>query len=275
VACKSIPTLVIIQGNEMNFKLIIMTIAICVGIVSYFLLLALFKTPKKKNTLMVGTAAGYAPFVSINNQGVYEGFDIDVAQAIADTLGKQLVVRDMGSMSSLFMALEQGSIDVIIWGLSITQDRLKRVAMINYQGEVTTAYSLLFWEAIPATIHSIKDMKGATICVEPASSQAQVLEKYTFITPLYTEKVDDALLNIMYGKADAALVEPAIAKKFMNKYAQIKMLPLPLTPEDQVEGIGIAVKKNNISLINDIQCAVSELKQKGIIKQYEMKWNVS
>ena len=102
------------------------------------------KAARGGNEFIVGTAAQYAPWVSINEQGEYEGFDIDVAQALAKTMGKTLVIKDLGSMASLFMALEQGSIDVIMWGMSITKERLQRVNMVRYSGETITTYPLLF-----------------------------------------------------------------------------------------------------------------------------------
>lgn len=49
------------------------------------------------NDLIVGTTSGYAPYVSINAEGEYEGFDIDVAKALADKLGRKLVIKDFGT----------------------------------------------------------------------------------------------------------------------------------------------------------------------------------
>lgn len=234
-----------------------------------------FKDNKDADTLIIGTAANYAPFVSINPQGEYEGFDIDIAQEIGRILNKKVIIQDLGSMAPLFMALEQGSIDLIIWGLSITQERVKKVSMVRYQGEKTTAYSLIFWKQIPAGISSIEDMKGMTVCVEPASAQDSALSAYPFVDKKSTERVDDALLNIQYAKADAALVEPAIAKKFKNKYPEIEILDLPLSPENQVEGIGIVIKKSNAELTQTIQQAVEILQRNGAITQLEEKWNIS
>jgi ABC-type amino acid transport substrate-binding protein len=201
------------------------------------------KTRSKENELVIGTAAGYAPFVSVDPQGNYEGFDIDVAHLLAQELNKELVINDLGSMVPLFTALDQGSIDAIIWGLSITQDRLKKVAMIRYQGDIVTAYPLIFCNEIPRNVKTIHDMKGMTVCCEPATSQEAVLAKYPFITIKPTEKIDDALLNLQGSKADAALVEPAIARKFQKKYPEIRMMWVELRPEDQVHGVGIAIKK--------------------------------
>jgi ABC-type amino acid transport substrate-binding protein len=229
---------------------------------------------KDSSTFIVGTASGYAPFVSINQNGDYEGFDIDVATALSAKMGTTLEIKDLGSMASLFMALEQGSIDAIIWGLSVTQDRLKKVAMVRYQGEDVTAYSLIFWQNIPAGITDISAMTDMTICVEPASSQDGVLSRYPLVHKMFTEKVDDALLNIQYGKADAALVEPTIAKKFKNKYPEIQILEIPLAPEDQVHGVGIAIKQDNHSLREKVTLAIRQLDDEGLIKEYEKKWDI-
>ena len=259
----------------MNLKIIICVTALLAMGGSFIWLKKSNLLQKDPNVLIVGTAAGYAPFVSINFQGEYEGFDIEVAHALAKQLGKQLILKDLGSMTSLFTALDQGSIDVIMWGISITPDRLKKVAMINYQGDITRSYPLIFWKVIPAGIQKISDMKGKTVCVEPASSQDAVLSKYAFINKFPTEKVDDALLNIQYGKVDAAFVEPAIAQKFKNKYPEIQILDVPLAPEDQVQGIGIVIKQNNTHLITQVQQAVATLKSTGSIAQLEQKWDIA
>ncbi|MEX0940216.1 MAG: transporter substrate-binding domain-containing protein [Candidatus Babeliales bacterium] len=256
----------------MNFKIALSMLLLFSFIGAYFL----YRNDAQiqDNVFIVGTTAGYAPFVSINEQGEYEGFDIDVAKLLTQKLGKKLILKDLGSMTGLFMALNQGSIDAIMWGLSITPDRLKKVVLINYQEKLITSYPLLFWENIPAGITCINDMRGMTICVEPNSSQDAVLSKYAFIIKKPIEQIDDALLSIQYHKADAALVEPAIAKKFKNRYSQIQMLNVNLNKEEQEQGIGIAIKKENNFLIKQIKKAINELKRDGIIKQYEEKWDV-
>jgi polar amino acid transport system substrate-binding protein len=260
--------------RQLKFLVPIIIVGLIIVIIDTFV-----KYPNKHSNnnpavFIVGTAAGYAPFVSVNQKGDYEGFDIDMANELAEQMGKKLVIQDLGSMAALFTALDQGSIDGILWGLSITQDRLKRVAMIRYQGETTRAYPLIFWNTIPQGVNSIAEMSGKTICVELASSQEMVLNKYPSINKLLIEKVDDGLLNIQYGKADAALVEPAIAKKFKNKYPQIQILDIPLMPEDQVQGIGIAIKQNNMQLIKQVNTAIEKLRNAGRVTQLEQKWGI-
>lgn len=227
------------------------------------------------NVLIIGTAAGYAPFASINEQGVFEGFDIDVANALADKLGKNIVLQDFGSMTALMLALDQGKIDAIIWGVTITDARLKKYAMVHYYGETIDTYPLVFWNSIPAGVTTLDDMAGLTVCVEPSSSQYAVIEQYPQITVLPVDKVDDALLNIQYGKADAALLESAIAYKFKNKCPQIHILDVPLAPHDREQGVGIVMRRNDAALIKQVTDVIAVLKSDKTIQDYATRWGIA
>lgn len=255
-----------------KIKMVVMIALLAVTSAIYFFRQQ--STQNNEHYFVVGTAAGYAPFASVNQSGQYEGFDIDVARALADQMGKTLVIKDLGSMTSLFMALDQGMIDAIIWGISITQERLEKVAMIHYQGAAQLTQPLIFWNTIPENIKTLDDIKDATVCVEPGSSHAAVLAKYPNIRTISIEKVDDALLHIQYGKADAAFVEPAIAQKFKNKYPEIKIIDVPLPISDQVHGVGIVVKKNRQVYIDKIVQAIAVLKTSGTIEQSAQQWNI-
>lgn len=262
----------------MNYKRILFITLCTIGLaMGYYLSLQVERCPQEQ-TLRFGIVTGYAPFVSTNAQGDYEGFDIDVAQDVARAVARKPVFKDYGSMTSLLLALDQGSVDAIIWGLSITKDRLKKVTMIHYHGTDITSYPFIFWnKEIKKTI-TPQDLHGMTICVEPGSTQAAILERYAAkenFTLIPTERIDDALLSIQYGKADAAFVEPAIAHKFKTMYAEISSTEFPLTPEDYEQGIGIAIKKDNVLVKNLIQNGVKQLKINNALTKYEKKWGLA
>src|SRR5688572_6002780 len=79
---------------------------------------------EKSSELVLGTNAGYPPYESVNANGDVEGFDIDVANAIAKKLNRKLVVKDM-SFDALILALKQDKFDIIMSGISITAAREK------------------------------------------------------------------------------------------------------------------------------------------------------
>jgi len=224
--------------------------------------------------LVVGTTSGYAPYVSLDNQGNYEGFDIDLAQLLAKKLNKKLVLKDLGSMPSLMLALKQGKIDALIWAVSITEDRLKNYEMVYYQGDKTTETPFLFWNKIPEGIKSIEDLDKGTICAEAGSFQEDILKKFPGIKIKNVDKVTDAIMEIKFGKSAATTIDHSLVSRFQAQYPEIKVLNLPLPAKDQSLGNGICLNKANQELAGQVRKAVEELKAEGKIAELEKKWKL-
>jgi polar amino acid transport system substrate-binding protein len=70
--------------------------------------------------LKVGTGAGYYPFEMIDKTGKTVGFDMDIAQAMADALGVELQVVDFKDFDAILPALGAGQIDMILAGMTIS-----------------------------------------------------------------------------------------------------------------------------------------------------------
>lgn len=231
----------------------------------------------KDDTLILGTMSGWPPFVTIDNNAQYQGFDIDIAHEIAKRLNKKLVIKDMDT-AMLITALTQGKVDFIMTGLSITSDRQKRIEMLPYQGDIIKELTLIFWDKIPESISSLQDIKkipNAIICVEPGSSQEEFIKKQNLeqsgIT-LMESNPTESLLNLKYGKAITCLLEPSIFSDFKTRYPNLKAINVPLDKADQIMGNGIGIKKDNKVLITKIETIINELKTNGFIAQSENKW---
>jgi len=226
---------------------------------------------------IVGTTSGYAPYVSINAEGEYEGFDIDIATALADKLGRRLVIKDFGSMPALILALKQNKADALIWSISITQERQKQMAMVYYQGEKVTSLPLLFWGEIPDNINGLEDMANnpkAVISVEAGSFQENVLLSIPGLNLKQVDKVSDAILELKYAKSQAALIDNSLKPIYMEKFPKLKSLTVDLPESKQSMGNGICLNSNKRDLIAAIQKAVNELFSDGTIANLEAKWRL-
>lgn len=226
---------------------------------------------------VVGTTSGYAPYVSLDAQGKYEGFDIDLAELLAKKLNKKLVLKDLGSMPSLMLALKQGKIDTLIWAVSITEDRLKNIEMVYYQGDKMIEMPFLFWNKIPEGITSIadlgKDSKKA-VCAEAGSFQEDVLKKFSGVNIKNVDKITDAIMEIKFGKSFSTTVDPSLLPRFQAQYPEIKVLNLPLPTSAQSLGNGIGISKSNQELAAQVRKAVDELIAEGKIAELEKKWKL-
>jgi arginine transport system substrate-binding protein len=235
------------------------------------------RTPEDPNILKIGMMSGWAPFMTVNKKGEFEGFDVDVALELAKRLGKKSMISDLGALSSLFVALDRRKIDIILSGLDITQERLKKINMTSYLGNNTQEYVLLFYKNIPENISCLEDLRNypnAEIVVEPGVSTEKYLASFNYINKKSLASLVDRVLDLQYGKSLAMLVEPQIAKQLMAKNSELKSLLVPLPPEFQIYGMGIATNKQNRELADQVEAAISAMKNDGTLKKLEQKWQL-
>jgi ABC-type amino acid transport substrate-binding protein len=237
-----------------------------------FLLLLGIQAFAKQEPLVVGTTSGYAPYVSINAEGKYEGFDIDLAEQLAARLNRKLVIKDCGSMPGLMLALKQDKVDVLIWAISITEDRMKNLEMVYYQGEQVTKLPVFFWKEIPKGIQSLEDLNG--VCVEGGSFQEDVLKAVSGVELKFVDKIDDAILAVKYGKSVAGTIDTSLLPRIKAQYPDIKILELPIPGEKQALGNGICISKKRQELAAQVKQAVKELADEGKIAELETKWKM-
>lgn len=86
-------------------------------------------TLQTKPKLVIGTDPGFKPF-EYRQGGKIVGFDIDLAQEIANDTGRQLVIEEM-NFDGLIAALQAGKIDMAVAGMSVTPERSQNVNFSN------------------------------------------------------------------------------------------------------------------------------------------------
>lgn len=140
-----------------------------------------------------------------------------------------------------------------------------------------TSLPLLFWGKIPDHIKGLEDMANnpnAVISVEAGSFQENVLLSVPGLTLKQVEKVSDAILELKYGKSQAALIDNSLKPIYMEKFPQLKSLTVNLTESKQSMGNGLCINLNNGDLIAAVQKAVNEFFREGTIATLEAKWKL-
>jgi arginine transport system substrate-binding protein len=231
------------------------------------------EAPSQEN-LIVGLQCGYPPFEFMDTSGKIVGFDVEIAEILADKLHKKLIIKDM-EFEGEILSLKQGKIDLIISGMNITPSRLKEIMMVSYHGEQATSLSLIFWNEIPEGINTIEDiasLPNPAISVESGSIPEMFMNHYANIHAKSFQGALGPLMDVKYGKSVANLVEPDVAEYLKTQHPEIKILNVPLPNEETIMGFGIGIKKGNQELFQQIQTIIQDLKASGELKQLEDKW---
>lgn len=131
------------------------------------------KTPTKTNKpLIVGTEPSFPPFEMAEND-TYTGFDIDLANAIGEKLGRKVEIKAMG-FDALIPALKSGQIDMIASAMSATEERKKQV---DFTAPYYIGGSVIVVQKDNTTIHGWGDITGKTVAVQAGSKPADFAEK--------------------------------------------------------------------------------------------------
>lgn len=204
--------------------------------------------------LVVGTCAEFPPFEFFDTDGSIQGIDIDIMKAIADKLGKELVIENL-DFSTIFERIAKGTIDVGAAGITVNEKRKK-------SADFTIAYySGCQVIVIPnrSEIKGIGDLEGKVVAVQAGTTGETLAKKHNFEI-LSFPRASDVILALLHNNADAAIMDDEPAKRFQTRNSlRIKVLPDKLT----VEVYGFAVNKNNPELLDNINHCIDEMKITG------------
>lgn len=195
---------------------------------------------KDSKKLVIGTNAGYYPFEMIDKDGKMVGYDMDVAAAIAKELGATVEVKQFG-FDALIPALQSGKIDMVLAGMTITDERSEVVNFANSYYE--TGQSVMVKEDSKVTESKELDKKGTTIAVQIATT-GSIVAKKEFKNAEIKEFEDfpAAALAAQQGQVDAVVYdEPAIKVYALQNEGKVKALDGLLASDN----LGIALNKND------------------------------
>ncbi|WIW70367.1 basic amino acid ABC transporter substrate-binding protein [Anaerosinus gibii] len=217
--------------------------------------------------LRIGTNADFAPFEFQDVDGKeYVGFDMDLARAIAKEMGYQADIQNV-NFDGLIPALEAGNIDMIISGMTVTEERKQKVAFSKpyYQSGLTFVV-----RNDNDTIKSFKDLEGKTIAVQIGTTGANKAREIKDATVKEFNSSADTFLELKAGGVDAVVNDRPVNDYFLAQGGtkDAKTFPEILTAEDY----GIAISKKNPELAKQIDEALEKLQANGEYDKIFEKW---
>ena len=223
-------------------------------------------TPGK---LTVATSPDFAPyeFYAIGEDGTPKlaGFDMDLAQYIADYLGLELEVVTV-DFDGVISELQTKSVDLGMAGLSPDE---KRMGIMDFsdlyymggQSLVTVkdnAEKYNSFEAINKPDVSVGAQVGS-IQMDLANENSPEAD----IVGL--PKVTDIISELLTGKMDAAYIETDVAKSYQKNYPE---LTLVMDVPYDAEGSSIGVCKGNEALLAGVNEAIAAAKEDGSLEKF-------
>ncbi len=243
----------------------------------------------QRGELRIGLEVGYMPFEMIDKRsglrqkevrhgGIRRkgrqlslmGFDIDIGIEMAKELGVKPVFVDT-LWPSIIPALNLGRFDLIMGGMSVTDERKKRVDFS--EAFMWVGQTVLLNKKHQGNVKSYKDLNDAKYIVasKPATTGEEAVKKMipnSTYQPYDTEV--EGATAVLEGKADAFVYDFPFNAVFsaMHGSENLVFLDKPFT----VEPIAWAIRKNDPDFLKWLNEFLSKVKQDGRFEKIHSKW---
>jgi polar amino acid transport system substrate-binding protein len=224
----------------------------------------------KRGEIIVGTAGSMPPLNMTTKEGDVIGLEPDIANAIADAMGVKLNMQTM-PFSELLPSLEDGRIDMIMSGMTMTSKRNLKVAfvgpyLISGKGFLTKVKTIA---AINDTTEINRpDVKLAAL---NGSTSQLFVETVLFNTTLVpVSDYDKAVDMVIRDEVHALVADHPICVVSVARYPDKGLMSVlaPLT----YEPLGIALPANDPLLVNWLENFLKSFEGSGALDNLKERW---
>ena len=220
-------------------------------------------TTVETGKLIMSTNAAFPPYEMTDDSGNVVGIDAEIAGAIADKLGLELVINDM-EFDGAMLAVQNNSADVMLAGLSYREDRDQ---VMDFTDSYATGVQVVI----------VKE--GSDVTLDNLGEQLIGTQRATtgniYCTDDYGEDhviaYDDGIVavqDLLNGKVDAVVIDKAPAQEFVSANPGLVILDTEYANEDYA----IGVAKGNTALVDAVNGALAELTADGTIQSIIEKY---
>lgn len=225
-----------------------------------------------KGKLILGLDDSFPPMGFRDDSGNIVGFDIDLAKAVCDKLGVELVLQPV-IWEAKEHELNTKSIDCLWNGFSITPDRKENLTLSIPYMENTIAIVV----AKDSGIKSKEDMAGKRLAVQGGSSAEEALnmdenkkfkESLGEINSGFNDYVT-ALMDLETGNSDGVLMDSVVANYMIYEAGKDFIV---LDDHLVAEEYAVGFRKGEEALADAVNKALRELKDDGTVEEISKKW---
>lgn len=220
---------------------------------------------KKDGVLRVVCILSTSPFGMVNSKGEPEGFDVDVANELAKSLGVKVEIIDSVEAANRVPYLTSGKADVAIATLGITLERAQAVAFTDpyiRDGQVIVAQK-------GSSVKTLDDLAGLKVGLVSGGPQDLIAETYLKNSEvLRYGTVADTFTALKQGKVDAILEGKSISDYQVSQAPELEVVGDPFTTLYW----GLAAVKGDNDWINYLNVFLRQLNYSGKRTELYGKW---
>lgn len=228
---------------------------------------SLLERIQAKGTIVVAMEGTWAPWTYHDEADQLVGYDVEVAQKIAEKLGVKAEFVE-GEWDGLLAGLDAGRYDIMVNGVGITPERQQK-----YDFSTPYAYNrtAVVVRGDYEEIQSMEDLKGKSTANTISSTYATQAESFG-ATVTGVDDLNQTIELLLSGRIDATLNAEVVFNDYLKAHpdANIKIA----TFSDNVEQVAIPLRKgeDTATLLAAINQALAELNEEGVLTALSEKY---
>ncbi len=227
----------------------------------------LLDTIKERGYLIVGTEGTWSPYTYHDESDELVGFEVEVAKVIADYIGVDVQYSET-VWSSIFASLDAGQIDVIVNGVSYTDERAEKYDFsdaYNY-----SQYAILVLKDNDE-INSLEDVAGKVAANNPTSTIGLFAEEAGAEFD-DVEEVAQSITEVANGRADVTFNTLVSFADYLKQHPEDEEKFKVITVSDPEPNAYVPVVKGNEKLVAAINEALAQAKADGTLSELAIKY---
>jgi polar amino acid transport system substrate-binding protein len=209
--------------------------------------------------ILVGISPIRPPFMYVDENGKIDGYDPAITKAVLEKIGHTAKFVNM-SFDGLIPSLITGKIDLIASGLSINEERKKKIDFSDHYNQTGSKIVIKSTD----NFKSLSDLRGKKVGAEIGTVQADFAEenkkKYGYEVVIFNAADEMFLDLIKRGGIDAMIENEILALGYNKKNkTKIKVIGDLIKPS----AMGFGIKKDNEEFLKQINDVLKEMKKNG------------
>ncbi len=213
--------------------------------------------PNGKGVIVIACNANYPPYEYFNSlKGRFEGFNVEVLNALAENLGKNVQYINMSKAEGL-SALRAGKVDGVL-GVAYS---IERDDAFDFTSPICIISDVIFVRKDATDISSMVDLEGRTVAVVQGDFIGEVLRRGKRAHIVETESYEKSLWLLERGDVAAFAGSQLTGQYLINKIG-LRNIEIVGSPIHQV-GYCIAIQEGNHTLMSSLEKALNAITESG------------
>lgn len=226
------------------------------------------KSIKEKGQLVLGTSGAQRPFTYRDENDSLLGIDIEIARALADGMGVELVIREV-AFENLLKNLEEGNVDFVMSGLSMKIDRNMEFAMAGPYHKSDKAF--LSTDGLKKfTVLAINNEGIKLVAVKNSTSEKLIKDYYPKVELILVENTQVGIEKVITGEANAFVGDYETCADIVFRNLDLNMTFIRDIPI--YDPLGIAIRADDMLFLNLIENFLDAVEASGYLKYLDKKY---